>query len=1021
MFFPQGKGYNKYMFEEAYKKLNKEQQEAVDTIDGPVMVVAGPGTGKTEILALRIANILTKTDTKGDSVLCLTFTNSAVKAMRERLRKHIGVEASKVHISTFHSFGMDIAEKYFGVLGLDEMPKIMDEKDSISLCDDILHNNEWEHIRPRADNARYFGDLKNLISLLKRERMDPKEFENLIKQEIKRIEADPENISSRGPTKGELKKEIQKKIEGLERSKEAMRFYELYEQAKKEKNFFDYDDVLENLVKIVESSEDAADFIKINYQYVLIDEHQDSSGVQNEFLERVWGDVEKPNIFVVGDDRQLIYGFGGASLEYFENFKHTFGKAKLITLVENYRSTQKILDVSHSLLQSSITEEKLKSNTKENHALRLVEASYPRDEIIACGLEIKERLKKKENPNEMAVLVPKNRQARSAVAILRDMGIPVASGEKLNFFDSHEAQAMLRVLKIIASPGDGVALSESFFDKLSGIPPLEAHKFVKENKMREFSLLTIPVNAPALFENPVIAWMNKLKSWLDNSTGQNIYSLIQSIGSEFLLDTAKDHEDLVMRIEVIRTLLHLVLSQIERSTRPDGRRGGNAKLSLKDFLMFIDRLESYGEHIPLAVFSADEGVKILTLHGSKGLEFDYVWIAHMDEKSLSGSKRGGFSLPEALEEKVEKKDEEVLKRELYVAITRAKRFCTLSYSQRSYTGGGLELSPVVLDLESNFERQSAQETEKIILTYDPKLYIEKVSNESINITLGDLQKLVAKDYEDRKVSVSLLNNFFECPWKWYFRNLLQLPETKSESLEFGNIVHGSIDKILQSKVIPDEMEVKGIIGGEVKKTGFGGDKKQAQLAREAFSIVSIWVQNRLPDISKNRENEQDISVSDERFSHLQIYGKVDLIEIMPDGIVKVTDFKTGNSHKKSEIEKLDGEGRMGSLLRQLAMYSYLLRENPKWKKIVSESCLEFVQSKDAKDYFYKTCIDDENIDLLIRDIVDYDTLVKDGSWTSRKCNFKSYGKQNAVCEYCERSKIYKQNPTPLVIPVETGI
>src|ERR1035437_8842958 len=137
-------------FEEEYKKLNKAQKEAVDILDGPVMVVAGPGTGKTQILALRIGNILLKTEIKADSVLCLTFTNSAVKAMRERLRRYIGPEASKVKVATFHGFGLEILEKYYPVLGLDTAPKLMDEKDTIALFDEILNENKWEHIKPRA-------------------------------------------------------------------------------------------------------------------------------------------------------------------------------------------------------------------------------------------------------------------------------------------------------------------------------------------------------------------------------------------------------------------------------------------------------------------------------------------------------------------------------------------------------------------------------------------------------------------------------------------------------------------------------------------------------------------------------------------------------------------------------------------------------------------------------------------------------------------------------------------------------
>lgn len=979
-------GYN-----DEYKKLNKAQKEAVDSIDGPVMVVAGPGTGKTQILALRIGNILLKTDTKADGVLCLTFTNSAVKAMRERLRKYIGAEASKVTVSTFHSFGMEMLDKYYGVLGLDEKPKLMDERDAIALYDEVLQKNNWEYIRPRSNTARYFKDLKSIISFLKRERLASKKFKEEINKEIENLKIDPDSILSRGENKGEIKKEVQKKIEGLCRTLEAVEFYVLYESNKKEKNLFDYDDILESLVLIVEESEEARSYIKENFLYILIDEHQDSSGVQNEFLSKVWGDQEKPNIFVVGDDRQLIYGFGGASLEYFKNFKNAFGKAKLITLVENYRSTQKILDSSHSLLQSSISKGDLKSNHKENHPIRLIEAYYPRDEIIACALEIKEKIKKAEggernrtriDVNDMVILVPKNKQVRSTMIILKDLGVPVAGGDMVDFFDSEETVSLIRVLKIMANPNDGVSLGESFFDKLSSVSPLKAHEFIKNNKMREFSLLSIVEEKNNLFENKneVNVWIQKLKFWLSFSNDA-LYFFIQKIGTEFLIDTAKNHKDLIVRIEVIRTMLHLVLMQIEK----------NPKLKLKDFLSFLERIESYEENLPLAVFNQSEGVRVLTLHGSKGLEFDYVWIAHMDEQSFGGGKRGGFVLPVFVKEKVEKRDEIVLKRELYVAITRAKRFCTISYALKSYKGGDQELAHIVADLAENFEKQTADQTEKAILKNNPKAYVADsgIKIDAKQISLSDLVKLVAKDYEDRKVSVSLLNNFFECPWKWYFRNLLQLPEPKSESLEFGNMVHSSIDKILKLKKISIHKDLEEITNND----------------KEVLKIVSKWVKNRLGEVSEKRENEQSVSVIDDRFPYLNIYGKIDLIENLDAKNVRVTDFKTGSVKKKSDIEKLDDENRMSPYLRQLAMYSYLIEQSPKWKVDVSESRLEFLEAKNEKEIFYDRIITAKEIDLLIKDIKDYDESVKKGEWINRSCNYNSYGK-NTECEYCKMAEIY---------------
>ena len=331
------------VFAEEYKKLNKAQKEAVDTIDGPVMVVAGPGTGKTQVLSLRIANILTKTDIKADGILCLTFTNSGVDAMKERLRRYIGEAGEQVNVFTFHSFGMKIIGEHFKVLGLKEAPKLMEDADRAIFFDHILNENDWEYLRPRGNGMRYFEDLKSLISLLKRERINRENFETAIEKEIKFLKNDGGSISKRGGSKGGLKKEVLKEMEGLERSREIVKFLKLYEEAKKEKNWLDYDDVLEFLVKIVENSEEAASLIRERYLYILVDEHQDSSRVQNEFLARVWAKVERPDIFVVGDDRQLIYGFSGASIEYFAGFRKTFPDAKLITLTDNYRSTQVIL------------------------------------------------------------------------------------------------------------------------------------------------------------------------------------------------------------------------------------------------------------------------------------------------------------------------------------------------------------------------------------------------------------------------------------------------------------------------------------------------------------------------------------------------------------------------------------------------------------------------------------------------------------------------------------------------------
>ena len=954
-------------FKEEYEKLNKAQKEAVDTIDGPVMVMAGPGTGKTQILALRIANILNETDIKADGILCLTFTNSAVSAMKERLLRYIGVGSEKVNIFTFHSFGMKIIEEHFKVLRLSSAPALLEDTDVTIFFDEIFNNNEWEYLRPRGDSTRYFSDLRSLISLLKRERIAEENFAQAVEKEISFLENDEASISTRGESKGELKKDILKQIEGLERSREIVKFIKLYEEAKKEKNVFDYDDILESLVKIVENSSDIVSEIREKYLYVLIDEHQDSSRVQNEFLAKVWSDVERPDIFVVGDDRQLIYGFSGASIDHFRGFAKTFKDAKLIPLLDNYRSTQIILDVSHALLQSVMSQHKLVSQSKEHHPIHLVEANTESDEIVAAGLDIKEKIKKGIKSNDCAILVPKNRQVRNALEILHNLELPIASLEALNLFEQEEMNAFLRVLKIIDN-GDMPSFVLSFFDKFSGVEPLEAHKFFVLQNMREFSIYALFTRPPSLFKssNPE-RWIEKLLNWRnylkENYKHDDIQPLIEKICKEFFEGKEKEG-DLISEAEILNTVLALL----------DKQKKKNPQITFSEFVSYLEKLKLYGENVPLVV-SPKEGVKVLTMHSSKGLEFDYVWIAHMDERSLNSGKSMGFTIPEKIKERIEERDVDAFKRKLYVAITRAKRFCTLSYATESPRGSEQEVARVIADLPGEIlEKQKA----KIVAKKELK-----------NSNLSELQKLVEQKYIDRYVSVSLLNNFFECHWKWYFRNVLQLPEPKSASLEFGNMVHSAIDKILKMDHQPRVEELEGLIQDkEVKK------------------IISRWVKDRLPEISLNRENEQSVSVKDNRFSHLNIYGKIDLIERLDKDNVRVTDFKTGSVRKKSEIEKIDEEGRMSTYLRQLVMYAYLIKQNPKWKVDVRESRLEFLEAKNKKDVFYDHVVDNDEINLLIQDIVDYDTLIKGGEWASRPCNYNSYGK-NTSCEYCKMAEIYK--------------
>lgn len=983
-------------FEKAYAALNAAQKKAVDTIDGPVMVVAGPGTGKTQVLALRIANILVKTDTDASSILSLTFTRSGVTAMRERLEGYIGARARDVKITTFHSFAIGMIEKYYHLFDFHNVPELLDDNQAVIIVDELLQNGDWEYLRPRTDPSKYFHDLRSLISLLKREQVSPEQFLHDLEKDINDLKNDPDSISSRGPSKGQLKKEIEKKIDSLNRTGEVVKFYQEYEYIKRERGFMDYDDVLEYSVQLVQEYEDVRADLRENHQYILVDEHQDSSGIQNQFLKEVWSDVELPNIFVVGDDRQLIYGFSGANLDYFTEFKTMFGRAEMITLTENYRSTKPILDLADELLKSSVTDVPLNSNRKGNGQVQLSAFHYNRDEIIGAGLYFKQLINRDVPARECALLLPKNRHVRNAVTTLRSMGLPVVSEQNVSLLQVTSAISMLRILEIVTQPYNSVLLAEALLDKSSLVPPMAAHTFLKDIKKTDNLSIDDFVQHGAddgMFarENPIAVFGNRLKTWIDLITHERVSHSVSIIGNELLIDQSENHDDLIKNIEIVRSFIHAVTAWEEK----------NQTGTLGEFLEYFKRLNTYGNRIEIAQLGNYDGIQVMTLHKSKGLEYDHVWIGHMNEQVLMSDKPSSFTLPESVAQKIAERDILTAKRELYVAITRAKQFCTISYAEKRDDGIDLNLAHIVSDLSnSHFITTTSEQNEYIILEDDPRNYAKRPGTFGEGDILESIRTFVTERFTETKISVSMLNNFYECPWKWYFRNFLRLPETKGVSLALGSAVHSTIEYILKEKNLPRDTDITECIVRSLEKEGVHDKKELQRLTTDATVAVKNWIDRYYADLAKDRVPERSISFRDKQFPNLSMYGKIDLTERFPDGTIIVSDFKTGSSKTSGMIEKIDDENRLSGMMRQLAMYSYLIRGSE--SKDVTESRLVFLEEDQGnKNALYRTHVSGEQIELLVRDIADYQNLLTSGEWTDRPCYAKPFGKQTE-CEYCAR-------------------
>ena len=308
-------------FASRYARLNPAQKQAVDTIEGPVMVVAGPGTGKTQILTLRIANILRQTDTPPDTILALTFTNAGVTAIRARLVTLLGSRGYRIPVHTFHSFANELIRKY-----PEKFPRIVGATaalpiDQIQIMEQAIEAGELELLRPYGDPFHHLFPALQEIERLKREDISPAKLEEIIVAETKRFELIEDLRHEKGQYAGAIKGKYQALATQIDKARELTKLYRAYEQGLAERRLYDFGDMVLEVLRVLERDRDFRLTIQEEYQYVLADEHQDANQSQNRLLELLASFHDNPNLFIVGDEKQAIFQFQGASLDNFDYFK----------------------------------------------------------------------------------------------------------------------------------------------------------------------------------------------------------------------------------------------------------------------------------------------------------------------------------------------------------------------------------------------------------------------------------------------------------------------------------------------------------------------------------------------------------------------------------------------------------------------------------------------------------------------------------------------------------------------------
>src|SRR3989344_8580137 len=397
-------------FDRLYKQLNKAQKQAVDTIDGPIMVVAGPGTGKTSLLTLRIANILKLTDTPANSILAITYTDAGVRAIREKLHKIIGDRANEVRIHTFHAFATSVISEYPDhFLHLSDMKQMTDIEQEY-IINSIIKDSKFKDLRPSGKPDAYVGSIIRTIDDAKREALTPEMVSQFAKDEIKKIKNDESSISTRGATKGQLKAEAQEQIEKCERTVLFSNVYEKYESQKREAKKMDFNDLIIELLLALRNDELLLRLLQEKYLYIHVDEHQDTNDAQNFIVGIIAEFFDTPNIFIVGDEKQAIYRFQGASVENFLLLQKKWPSMKVISLDTNYRSHQGILDAGFSMIEKNYEEGEYKDlrikltsgNGEKSKPIDIVTG----ENTTATELYLVENLRKilRENPEDTVAI-----------------------------------------------------------------------------------------------------------------------------------------------------------------------------------------------------------------------------------------------------------------------------------------------------------------------------------------------------------------------------------------------------------------------------------------------------------------------------------------------------------------------------------------------------------------------------------------------------------------------------------------
>lgn len=983
-------------FSEAYASLNAAQKKAVDTIEGPVMVVAGPGTGKTQILTLRIANILLKTDTKPENVLALTFTESGARAMRERLVSLIGETAYDINIYTFHGFADQLIRRYPEAYEYIIGGRPASDIERITIIEEILSDTQFKSLRPSGDPSYYVKPIKSAIGDLKKEYIRPDDFAKHIVIQEKSL-LDIPQYHEKGAHKGKERGEYKEAVKHVDRNRELLLVYRLYESMMRDRKLYDFDDMIVETVNALSMNEDMLRDVQEQYQYVLADEHQDVNGSQNKILELIVNFHDTPNLFAVGDEKQAIYRFQGASLDNFLYFEDVFTGAESISLTDNYRSGQMILDAAQALVETD--DEVLKKLRVPLTAQAVKESkvslySFSHEAVESGWLvhEVQEKINTGISPKEIAVIVRTNREVEDISVSLRKAGIPAEASADSDILEHPITYTVDLLLQAFNDPANESVLTTLLHEPCFNIPYADVARILS-GRSRSVPLAVLLSDDKKLIELQIsdVAAVTNIISTLEQvkaeASTQPPHRVLENLLSNSGLLEYVVSSDPLEGAQVLRRLYDEVEGMVRRK-------------EVKTLADVSRQFSLHRQHnVPLNapfVHTGVDAVQVMTAHKSKGLEFEVVFIPHVTDRTWGKkTNRSLFKLPIVQHEvgdfDVSEDDE---RRLLYVAMTRAKKELILSFGQENVEGKEQSASRFLTEFADKIVDEDTKKFEKQFSVLEE---LTPLQPEQITTTL----MIAALD--KRGVSPTALNNFLKSPWEYFYRNVLRMPQIKSTELQFGTAVHYVLDQMVLQENYSDSFistELKLALNKEALS-----DEEFTRLHERGLQSLLVYKDTLVTSVQSESKTEVRLEGSIEtgipEYPVLKLNGALDRVDVIDGRITKVIDYKTGKPKTRGVIEGKTKDSN-GDYKRQLIFYALLLSLQEDEAKHCRTGVLSFVEpDKNGATKEEVFTITDEEIEILKGELLEMVQIIVSGQALTVQCDPKQ-------CHYCDLVEMMQQ-------------